>query len=128
MRKLVATVLVTCLATGCGLVYKQPIYQGNLVDSGDVAQLQAGMNRQQVAALLGTPSIQDPFHQERWDYTASQRTGRAGDTEVRNLTLWFEGDVLAKWDGDHFADQDEQLIKDVRQSFGPNLAKDKKGR
>ncbi len=128
MRKLFVPVIVACLATGCGLVYKQPIYQGSLVQGSDVAQLQAGMSRQQVSALLGTPSIQDPFHQERWDYTATQRTGRTGDTEVRNLTLWFEGDTLAKWEGDQFPDQDEQLIKDVRSAFGPNLARDKKKR
>ncbi|MBB1471934.1 outer membrane protein assembly factor BamE [Luteimonas sp. MC1782] len=126
MRKLLVPVIVACLATGCGLVYKQPIYQGNLLKSSDVAQLQAGMNRQQVSALLGTPSVQDPFHQERWDYTASERTGRIGKTEVHNLTLWFEGDTLAKWEGDQFPDRDAEMIKDVRRSFGPNLARDKK--
>ena len=46
--------------------------------------------------LLGTPSVADPFHHERWDYTATQRIGRIGKTEIKNLTLWFEGDSLAK--------------------------------
>jgi len=31
-----------------------------------------------------------------------------------------------RWDGDYFPEQDEQLAKDLRKSFGPNLAKDKK--
>ena len=56
----------------------QPIYQGNLLEKTNVDQLQAGMSKQQVMLLLGTPSIADPFHHERWDYTATQRVGRVG--------------------------------------------------
>ena len=48
--------------------------------------------------------------------------------ERKNLVLHFENDVLARWDGDYFPEQDEQLAKDLRKAFGPNLAKDKKGR
>jgi outer membrane protein assembly factor BamE len=82
------------------------------------------MSRQQVMTLLGTPSIADPYHHERWDYTASERTGRRGNVEIKNLTLWFEGDALAKWDGEYFPEQDEALAKKMAR-FG-NLAKDKK--
>ena len=59
------------------------------------------MTKQQVMALLGTPSIADPFHHERWDYIASERRGH-GDTEIKNLTLWFEGDTLARMEGEIF--------------------------
>ena len=124
MRTLIVPALAACLTAGCGLVYKQPVYQGNLVTGSSVEQLQAGMSRQQVLALLGTPSIQDPFHHDRWDYTASQRVGRGDDTEVRNLVLHFEGDTLARWEGDHFPDRDKELIGDVRRQFGPNLQRD----
>lgn len=121
MRTLIVPVLAACLATGCSLVYKQPIYQGSLVSSSGVEQLQPGMNRQQVLALLGTPSVQDPFHHDRWDYTATERVGRTGGTEVRNLVLHFEGETLARWEGDYFPDRDKELIGDVRRQFGPNL-------
>ena len=57
---------------GCGILYRQPIYQGNLIEKTAVDQLQAGMSKQQVMALLGTPSIADPFHHDRWDYTATR--------------------------------------------------------
>lgn len=117
----VATAILIC---GCGILYKQPIYQGNLIEKTAADQLQAGMSKQQVETLLGTPSIADPFHHERWDYTASERTGRRGQVEVKNLTLWFEGDALAKWEGDYFPEQDEALAKKMSR-FG-NLAKDKK--
>ena len=127
MRKLPSVVLAIALASvvsGCGILYKQPIYQGNLIETSAADQLQAGMSRQQVMTLLGTPSIADPFHHERWDYTASERTGRRGNVEIKNLTLWFEGDALAKWDGEYFPEQDEALAKKMAR-FG-NLAKDKK--
>lgn len=129
MRKvpqiLVATLLATLLVSGCGMLYKQPIYQGNLLEPTAVEQLQVGMAKQQVQALLGTPSITDPFHKDRWDYVATQRTNRRGTVEVRNFTLWFEGDQLVRWDGEYFPEQDETLADKARRQFGPNLARDK---
>jgi outer membrane protein assembly factor BamE len=130
MRKLpsIAILLVVaCLTAGCGILYKQPIYQGNLIEKSAADQLQAGMSRQQVLTLLGTPSIADPFHHERWDYTASQRTNRRGSTDIKNMTLWFEGDSLSKWEGEYFAEQDEALAKKMRR-FGNLPKEDKKKR
>ncbi|WP_226468349.1 outer membrane protein assembly factor BamE [Luteimonas panaciterrae] len=126
MRKFLILALLTLITSGCGILYRQPIYQGNLLEKTAVDQLQVGMSKQQVITLLGSPSVSDPFHNQRWDYTTSQRTGRIGRAEVKNLTLYFENDALAKWDGDYFPEQDEKLSKDLRQAFGPNLPKDKK--
>ena len=126
MRKLVLVLSVALVTAGCGIVYRQPIYQGNLLEKSAVDQLQAGMSKQQVTLLLGTPSIADPFHHERWDYTSTQRVGRVSKAEGKNLTLWFEGDTLAKWEGDYFPEQDEELAKATVKQFGRNLAKDKK--
>ncbi|MEZ0470159.1 outer membrane protein assembly factor BamE [Luteimonas salinilitoris] len=125
MRKLLLPLVLASAVAGCGIIYKQPIYQGSLLEESAVEQLQAGMDKQQVMALLGSPSIADPFHQQRWDYTASQRTGRRGRTEIKNLTLWFESDTLARWDGEYFPEQDEALATEVRRVFGPNLPRDR---
>ena len=125
MRKLLILLLMTLATAGCGILYKQPIYQGNLLEKTSVDQLQVGQSKQQVQSLLGSPSIADPFHAQRWDYTASNRTNRRGTTEVKNLTLLFNGDTLASWEGEYFPEADLQLSKDVRK-FGPNLAKEKK--
>src|SRR4030095_2682906 len=70
-------VLVSVLAVataGCGMLYRQPIYQGKLLEKTNVAQLQTGMDKRQVMTLLGSPSVADPFHHDRWDYVATQRT------------------------------------------------------
>lgn len=133
MRKPIQAVLVVALAAltaGCGILYRQPIYQGNLLEKTAVDQLQPGMSKQQVSALLGSPSIADPFHHDRWDYTTTQRIGRVGGTEVKNLTLHFENEALAKWDGEYFPEQDAELAKLAPKQFGYNLKKDdkKKGR
>ena len=128
MRKLLLVLIATLLVSGCGLLYRQPVFQGNLLDKAAVDQLQAGMDRQQVMVLLGTPSIRDPFHHDRWDYVASRRTGRTGPTVVKNMTLYFQNDALAKWEGEYFPEEDSELASTMSR-FG-NLAKDKnkKGR
>jgi outer membrane protein assembly factor BamE len=123
-RTLATATLAALLASGCGVLYRQPIYQGNLLEPAAVEQLQAGLTQQQVIALLGTPSITDPFHHERWDYTSTRRVGRTGPTEVKNLTLWFESGVLARWEGDYFPEQDAEIAKRARREFGPNLRRD----
>ena len=125
MRKLLLVAALAAATSGCGILYKQPIYQGNLIEKTAADQLQVGMNKQQVELLLGTPSIADPFHHERWDYTASERTNRTGHTAVKNLTLWFNGDSLTKWDGQYFPEQDEALVKTMSRFGNLPKAKDK---
>lgn len=126
VRTLLIAVSATVFIAGCGIIYRQPIYQGNLLEESAIEQLQEGMHKQQVLVLLGTPSIQDPFNQNRWDYTSTQRLDRLGHTEMRNLTLWFQDDQLLRWEGDWFPEQDLEISQNARKQFGPNLARDRK--
>lgn len=126
LRLPLLALVVASATAGCGLLYKQPIYQGNLIEPANVQQLQAGMSRQDVIGLLGTPSIVDPFQQNRWDYTATQRIDRRGTTEVKNFTVFFENDTVVRWEGECFPEQDDQLAKNSVRQFGPNLARDDK--
>lgn len=126
LRLPLLALVVASATTGCGLLYKQPIYQGNLIEADNVQQLQVGMSRQDVVSLLGTPSIADPFQQNRWDYTATQRVDRQGTTEVKNFIVWFENDSVVRWEGDYFPEQDDALAKNSVRQFGPNLARDDK--
>lgn len=129
-RRLLLIAPLSLAVAGCGVLYKQPIYQGNLMEKEAVDQLKPGLSKQQVAGLLGTPSVADPFHAQRWDYAASERTNRRGTVESKTLTLYFENDTLVRWDGDYFPEQDLELSQKAFRQFGPNLArdKDKKGR
>ncbi|SEL04766.1 Beta-barrel assembly machine subunit BamE [Pseudoxanthomonas sp. GM95] len=126
MRNYLLIAAIGLATSGCGIIYKQPIYQGNLIDKSDVDQLVVGQTKQQVLALLGTPSVADPFHAQRWDYTATERTDRLGHVHMKNFTVYFDNDQVTKWDGDYFPNQDEQLARSSVRQFGPNLAKDKK--
>lgn len=120
MHQLIRSALLgvaVALATGCNALYRIDINQGNLLDERTVEQLEVGMTKRQVQVLMGTPSIQSPFHQSRWDYTASiSRSG--GQPEVRTLTLVFDGDTLASIDGDFLAGQEEQLLEDAQRIRG----------
>ena len=43
MRKALTLLLATLLVAGCGIIYRQPVFQGNLLESKNVEQLKAGM-------------------------------------------------------------------------------------
>ncbi|MDZ7790929.1 MAG: outer membrane protein assembly factor BamE [Xanthomonadales bacterium] len=98
-------VLAAVLLSGCSaLAYKQDIQQGNVLDNDDVAQLETGMTKRQVQVLLGTPSIQSPFHRDRWDYMNSYAK-RGGDPRLRVLTLFFENNLLASIEGSYLDEE-----------------------
>ena len=128
MRKFLLVAVLASATAGCGILYKQPIYQGNLIEPSIAEQLQPGMSKQQVASMLGTPSIEDPFHHDRWDYTSSVRRGRAGPPEVKNFVVYFQNDAVTRWEGEYFANQDAELSKRSLRDFGPNLRKERKDR
>lgn len=100
MRKFLIAAMTCCLLPlgGCNLIYKQNIQQGNAIEQEKLDQLELGMTQTQVAFLLGTPAISDPFHQDRWDYYSSIAI-RGGDPVTRLVTLRFENAVLTEMSG-----------------------------
>ncbi len=126
LRLPLLTLTVALATAGCGVIYKQPIYQGNLIDKRAVDQLQAGMSKQDVQTLLGTPSVEDSFDANRWDYTATQRIDRRGTIQTKNFTVYFENGTVTRWDGDYFPEQDDELARNSVRQFGRNLPKDDK--
>ena len=102
--RLVLTLFATLCLSACGFVgfpgvYKIDVEQGNIVTQEMVAQLKPGMTRRQVRFILGTPLIEDPFNQERWDYPYVKRNGLKVLDES-HLTVYFDGDILVKFEGD----------------------------
>ena len=94
--------LSTVLAlAGCDLLrpYRIDINQGNVLTQEDVDQLRQGMNKSQIQFLLGTPSMLDPFHLERWEYVYSITVGWKPRAQ-RRISLTFDRDILVKIDGD----------------------------
>ncbi len=95
IRTLILALLVAFSSSACNLIYKQNIQQGNALEQEDIDELYVGMNKRQVLFVLGTPSIQDPFQQQRWDYVQTF-SRRGGDLVQRTVTLTFEDDLLAE--------------------------------
>ncbi len=88
--------LFSPLLSSCS-TYKMDIRQGNFVTPEMREKLKLGMTRQQVRYVLGTPLVSDAFHGNRWDYV--YRLERGGKViEQQNMTLYFEGDKLARID------------------------------
>ena len=103
MRHFLISALFLSLLAGCSSVSIGPhhidVQQGNALDQENVARLKTGLNRSQVRFLLGTPLIVDPFRNDRWDYVyLYYKAGKL--TEQKRITLFFDGDTLARIEGD----------------------------
>jgi len=81
-------------------VYTIDIQQGNIVDQAMVDQLRPNMTKRQVLYILGSPMLDDAFHQKRWDYIYSeQRSGE--DRKQKRIALFFDdNDQISGIQGD----------------------------
>lgn len=116
MQKLITLLVFAMLAlsvAGCHIVYTPDVQQGNLLDKKVVDQLKPGMTKHQVLVLMGTPSVSTPFDQNRWDYVSTQ-SHRGGPLKVRSFTLTFNNDTLVRTEGNFFAQDAQQLVKDSK--------------
>ena len=93
---LCGTLGMAALTPAC--VYRINIQQGNFLDQAAVDQVKAGMTRSQVRYLLGTPMVADSFNKERWDYIYYLKKGRNSHVDSRRVTVYFDGDKVAKLD------------------------------
>lgn len=81
------------------VAYRIDVQQGNVITQEMVAQLRPGMDKKKVNFIMGSPSILDTFHANRWDYVYTFQSGRSRP-EKRRVTLYFENDLLARVEGD----------------------------
>lgn len=101
MRPVLFALLALAL-TGCQLIYKLDTRQGNVIEQKQLDKLELGMTREQVKFLLGTPIAASPFREDRWDYAGYYRTHR-GKVFSRTVSLYFDGDTLARMEGQQAA-------------------------
>ncbi|MFM8330715.1 MAG: outer membrane protein assembly factor BamE [Candidatus Methylumidiphilus sp.] len=104
MRK--SLLLIACLALpACTdairipFVYRIDIHQGNIYDQEMVDQLKPGMTKRQVAFVMGTPLLQDVYHNDRWDYVYSNEPG-GEDRVEKKFTIHFKDEELVGLEGD----------------------------
>lgn len=91
-------------------VYRSTIQQGNVITQEMVDRLKPGMTQRQVRFILGEPILGNTFRDGRWDYVYTVQVGAQARRQQR-LTIWFEGDALARFEGDFVP----TAIKEARQ-------------
>ena len=95
MKQLTKACLIIFLSIGvisnCSSLapFKVAILQGNIIEDKDVEQLAKGLTKDQVQYLLGTPLLNSPIHQNRWDYFYSVKVGETVIGE-KKLSLSFD--------------------------------------
>jgi outer membrane protein assembly factor BamE len=96
--------LTLLILSGCtnweefSLVHSPDIEQGNIVTPEMVALLEPGMSKRQVRFALGSPMLNDVFHEQRWDYLLTIKR-RNEPLEIKPFSVYFEGDRLARYAG-----------------------------
>ena len=103
--------------------YRITVVQGNFVSQEKAAQLQVGMTREQVRALLGTPLLADMFHADRWDYLFYFKRGSTSIVQQRDLVVTFAGDRVASWTGADNLPSELDLLADIDGDRGGKKAK-----
>jgi outer membrane protein assembly factor BamE len=116
---------MACLVAALGLtacssnfIYKPEVVQGNFVSREQVQALRAGMPRQAVRDVLGTPLVTSLFHAERWDYAFTIRR-QGAEPQQRRFSVFFKGDALDRIEGDALPTEAEFAARlDTRRAPG----------
>ncbi|AGY91993.1 hypothetical protein SPICUR_05085 [Spiribacter curvatus] len=115
-KRIAAATLLSVAVAGCTstvnnlpFLYKPEIRQGTLIDEEAVDALRPGMTERQVRFVLGPPTIEDPFTDNRWDYIYEVEP-RSADVDAisRHVTVRFDDGELVSAEGD-FVDADHPL-------------------
>ncbi len=98
--KVLAMSALVSLFSACSWIkgYEPPLTQGVLIEPGKLDQLQEGLSKDQVRALLGPPFGADPFDPRVWDYVLRTNQPELKKKYVGHLRLWFDEEgYLVRW-------------------------------
>mgnify|MGYP003330217375 CR=1 FL=1 len=69
----------------------------NIIEDKNVEQLAKGLAKDQVQYLLGTPLLNSPLHQNRWDYFYSVKVGDSTIGEKKLSLIFDSNERLDNW-------------------------------
>lgn len=95
MKRLLISFFLFSIISGCHIIYRPDIQQGNILAQSTIDQLKPGMTREQVRYLLGSCVLQSPFQCNREDYIYFYQPGY-GESTQRRVTLLFAGNRLQR--------------------------------
>jgi outer membrane protein assembly factor BamE len=100
MPSLILALILACVACTKVIPYYKPdIKQGNNVTQVKVDQLKKGMSQTQVITILGSPSVQQTFGDNRLIYVNTNLPGN-GKYSEKKLILYFKNGHLVSSAGD----------------------------
>ena len=101
-------IIIALISLTMGACVFQPcVQQGNYIEQEKVEQIEIGMTKNQIRFLLGTPMIDDPFNENRWDYVYFLKIGRNQAISKTWVSIIFDENTVS------------QIIKD--RDLSPNL-------
>jgi outer membrane protein assembly factor BamE len=91
--------------------YRPDIQQGNFVSKEMLAQLKPGMTRDQVRFVMGSPLLNDIFHENRWDYPFRFARGD-GELTTSSVVLHFDKEgKLERFEGGELPTEREYIAR-----------------
>lgn len=124
IKKIITALCLTFSLSGCSFLYDTFVYQiditqGNYIDNEKIAQLELGMNQEQIIFVLGSPMLIDQFDSSKWYYIRYIKPG-GEDIQQQQVVLTFANKILVEIEEDG-AIEDNPLIKGNRRT-APNAA------
>ncbi|CAG0907617.1 unnamed protein product [Cyprideis torosa] len=96
MKVSLASALLGLSLTLSGCYYKIDIPQGTIITAEQFQQIELGMSRQEVRRILGTPLVDDPFHNDRWDYPYQVENVSRRYKHQQVISVMFDGDTVVE--------------------------------
>lgn len=109
LKTLTLALVASLLLSACSnWIYRIDVPQGNFLEEKDVEKLRIGMNKEQVAFVLGNPVVQDAFNHNTWHYVYKMKRGmrKRGEDFTKELIIQFTDGKVASVNGDFELSED----------------------
>lgn len=102
LKRSLSLMALVCLGvslSGCWLVYRPDIKQGNVLTPEKIQHIHPGMDKAQVTALLGSPVLTNVFEKNQMIYVYTVQPGHA-PFKAQHLRIYFENGLVTRYTSD----------------------------